>query len=106
MCLCLLMWLPGCVGKWGAREPQALDVASVVQAVELPLIECNDKAMAPCPGVDEPLDNAQDLANAASVALERLEVCQTKHHAEVVRCVQDFRGVQIERRQRLQEQGQ
>lgn len=100
------MFATGCVSKWLGLEdkPSPIDAATVVQAVSEKPIECNDKAMAACPGVDEPLDNAQDLANMASMALERLEVCQTKHHGELVKCVEEYRAGQLERRKRLEDQ--
>lgn len=66
-------------------------------------ISCSDSAMKPCEGMDEPVDNGEDLALALSTAIEKLEVCQKNHHGELVSCILKYRADQLKTRKRLEE---
>ena len=75
--------------------------------------------MAECPGVDPveletvaarlkrdypallSLDNAAEAIALGSLALQQLEICRLRYHAELVDCITDFQHGQEERRKRM-----
>lgn len=105
---CLMLCLPGCFGKLKERVFPTPSVSATLE----PLLKCNDQAMSECPGVDPSeikavaarleteypalvrLENAAEAIALGSLALEALDVCRTKHHAETVECIQEHQGKQ------------
>jgi hypothetical protein len=83
--LCLTT-LPACsLGKLWQRDP--------VPAVSpCPIVQCLDRALRTCEGVEPPSDgvrNCQDAVLLASDALGEVMVCQEAHRL-LIQCVEDF----------------
>ena len=80
---CFLMILPSCSWlrpKLPEAQPQAI----------CPIIQCLDRAMTLCKGVDPmPIKTCADAVLIASDALGEVVVCQ-ESHAALIRCVEQF----------------
>jgi hypothetical protein len=81
-CLCL-MTLPAC--SWlKPKLPEAQPAA------KCPIVQCLDRALMTCPGVDpRPVHTCADAVLVASDALGEVVVCQ-EAHAALIRCVEQF----------------
>lgn len=102
---CLALCLTGCFGKLIERASPT----PTQTAPEAPELKCNDRALLECPGVDPRdiravaerikleypevivLDNAAEAIALGSLALEALDTCRLQHHAELVRCVTEYK---------------
>lgn len=85
MCLCLLM-LPSC-SMLSPKPPTATPVATRPEP-----LQCLDRLLLPCPGVDDvtPMTCADAVVLAVD-GLTGLAACQDRH-AELVLCVREYQG--------------